>query len=389
VNALLQTLPFMPERASRIADAVEAGYVYLWVVTLFFTGVVYVILFVSVIKYRRRSPNEVPRPMAGAIKFEIAVNSLITFVFFTAFVVGVVIYFWQYQVPTDTAFDIHVIGKQWMWQFQHPTGEREINELHVPVNTKVKIVASTEDVIHSLFFPAFRTKSDVVPGHYTYMWFEATREGTFPIFCAEYCGLNHSGMTGHIIVMKQTDYQNWLGGNRNQVSPIEAGRALFARFGCASCHGASGEGARCPPLTGVYGAPQRFADGRTLVADEAYLRESILQPQAKIVAGYPNIMPTFQGQVNEDELLQLLTFIKSLSPARSNAIETTAPARQNNPATGPPTMEGQGARNPESFRANPLSATPPSNRQGGQGTQGQRGQQGGGRQNTGGQRPPK
>jgi cytochrome c oxidase subunit 2 len=346
----------MPEKASSIAESVDLGYLYLWGLTLFFTGVVYLILLVTVIKYRRRSGGEIPRPMAGSIRFEAAVSLLITVVFLTAFGVGAVVYLELYQVPRDTAFDIHVVGKQWMWQFQHPTGEREINELHVPINTRIKLIASTEDVIHSLFFPAFRNKSDVVPGHYTTMWFEATKEGTFPIFCAEYCGLNHSGMTGRVIVMKQTDYQDWLSGNRNQVSPIEAGRALFARFGCASCHGAAGEGGRCPTLTGVYGSQPRLQGGGAVVADEVYLRESIVQPQARIVAGYPDIMPTFQGQLNEEQLLQLVTFIKSLSPSRTNAIEATAPARQNNPDPGLP----EGAARPGPLRSKPLSVMPSS-----------------------------
>jgi cytochrome c oxidase subunit II len=324
----------MPERASTIAGAIDAGYIYLWVITLFFTGAVYLILFVAVIKYRRRSANEVPKPLTGSIKFETIISSCITAVFLTAFVIGTILYFELYQVPRDTAFDIHVVGKQWMWQFQHPTGEREINELHVPINTRIKLIASTEDVIHSLFFPAFRTKSDVVPGRYTNMWFEATREGTFPIFCAEYCGLDHSRMRGRVIVMKQTDYQDWLSGNRNQVSPVEAGRALFERFGCASCHGARGEGGRCPTLTGVYGTRQRLQGGETVVADETYVRESIVQPQARIVAGYPNIMPTFQGQLNEEQLLQLVAFVKSLAPPGTNATETAAPARQSNPGAG-------------------------------------------------------
>lgn len=324
---LLQSLPFMPEQASTIAGEVDAGYLYLWAMTIFFSGIVYLILFIAVIKYRRRAADEVPRPVAGSLRLEVAASALITAVFFTAFFVGVYLYFRQYQVPRDTVFDIHVIGKQWMWQFQHPTGEREINELHVPVGTKVKLVMSTEDVIHSLFFPAFRIKSDVVPGRYMQLWFEATREGRFPIYCAEYCGLNHARMVGEVVVMKATSYQDWLAGNRNQLSPVEAGRETFQRLGCASCHGASAEGGRCPPLVGLYGSEARLQGGASVEVDESYLRESILQPQARLVAGYPNIMPTFQGQLTEEQLLNLITYLKSLAPSRTDAIGTTAPAR--------------------------------------------------------------
>jgi cytochrome c oxidase subunit 2 len=326
-----------PEGASTMAWWVDAGYWYLWAITLFFTAALYLIVFISVVKYRRRSHDEIPRPEAGSIKFEIIVNSFIFAVFLSAFVVGSLIYLRMTTVPADATFEIQVVGKQWMWKFQHPTGGREINELHVPINTKIKLRMTTEDVIHSLFFPAFRAKQDVVPGRYTTQWVEATKEGMYHIFCAEYCGMNHSRMVGRVIVMKQTDYQNWITGVRNQVSPVEAGRERFAQLGCASCHGASGEGVRCPPLVNVYGQPQRLSDGTTVVADESYLRESILNPGAKIVAGYNNIMPTFQGQLDEEQLSQLLTYIKSLAPGQSDAIETTRPARENNPPGGPTT----------------------------------------------------
>jgi cytochrome c oxidase subunit 2 len=320
--------PLAPERASALAGEVDAAYLYLWGITIFFTAAVYLIVFVAVVKYRRRSPDEVPPPVAGSIRFEIIVNLFIFAVFLTAFAVGAVLYFRQYFVPKDATFEIQVVGKQWMWKFQHPTGEREINELHVPVNTKVKLMMTTEDVIHSLFFPAFRTKMDVVPGSFTMQWFDADREGDYRLFCAEYCGMNHSRMIGRVVVMKETDYQAWISGNRNQMSPVESGRESFQQLGCASCHGQGGEGGRCPPLINMYGSRQRLQGGETVTADEAYLRESILNPQAKVVAGYPNIMPTFQGQLSEEQLLQLVAFLKSLAPQQGGAAGQPSAAAQ-------------------------------------------------------------
>lgn len=321
----------VPESASTMSGYVDAGYWYVWAITFFFTAILYLIVFIAVIKYRRRSPDEIPPPVAGSIKLEVVINSLIFAVFLSCFVVGTLIYLRMTSIPADANFEIHVVGKQWMWKFQHPTGGREINELHVPMNTRIKLRMTTEDVIHSLFFPAFRTKQDVVPGRYTTQWVEATKEGTYHIFCAEYCGMGHSTMIGRVVVMKPGDYENWLSGNRNQQSPVEAGRERFTQLGCASCHGSNAEGARCPPLVNVYGQPQRLADGATVVAEESYLRESILNPGAKIVAGYNNIMPTFQGQLDEEQLLQLIAYLKSLAPSASNAIDTTRPARANNP----------------------------------------------------------
>jgi cytochrome c oxidase subunit 2 len=265
----------------------------------------------------------------------------------------------QYRMPAE-ALDIYVVGKQWMWKFQHTTGQREINELHVPVGRKIKLTMTTEDVIHSFFVPAFRTKTDVVPGRYTYLWFQATKPGRYHLFCTEYCGTNHSGMTGSIVVMEPTEYDEWLSGGANQQSPVAAGQQLFQTLGCASCHSEGGQGGRGAPLAGIFGKQVALANGQTVTADDAYLRESILNPQAKLVAGYGPIMPTFQGQVSEEQLLQLVTYIKSLSPAQTGGgIETTSPARENNPSTGVATPESQGASSSEAQRSNPLNTTAP------------------------------
>jgi cytochrome c oxidase subunit 2 len=354
---------FLPDSASTVSGQVDAVYLYLWALTLFFVTIVTLMLLVFSIKFRRRSVDEIPRQVAGSIKLETAVNSFVFLVFMSIFVLGAYLYFVLYRTPAN-AMEIHVVGKQWMWKFQHPTGNREINELHVPTGTKIKLVMTTEDVIHSLFFPAFRVKSDVVPGRYTTAWFEATKEGTYHIFCTEYCGTNHSGMGGRVIVMKPTDYQDWLSGNANQVSPVEAGRELYTNLGCATCHGANSEGGRCPPLVGLFGKQVALTGGTSVTANEEYIRESILNPAAKVVAGYPLIMPTYQGQLTEEQLLQLVTYVKSLAPQATDGIDTTAPARSNNPRGGSLTQEGQGAASPDSFRANPIGATPPGNASG-------------------------
>lgn len=360
ITAFFWQVPFMPDQASTHGPLFDLAYVYMWAMTFFFAGIVYLVILVSVVRYRRRAPGEIPRPLAASLKLEAIVNSFIFLVFVSAFVAGLLTYYQLYRVPDDTTFTIYAVGKQWMWQFQHPTGEREINELHIPMNTKIKVVMSTEDVIHSLYFPAFRIKSDVIPGRYTQQWFEATKEGTYYIFCSEYCGLSHSGMNGQVIVMKETDYQAWVAGNANEVSPIEAGQKLYQSLGCTTCHGANAEGARCPPLINLYGSQVELQDGTSVVADEAYIRESIVNPQAKLVAGYPNIMPTYQGQVTEEQLLQLVTYIKSLAPGKINGIETTAPARSNNPQMAPPTLDSLGGGDdPKSYRTNPLAATAP------------------------------
>jgi cytochrome c oxidase subunit 2 len=199
-----------------------------------------------------------------------------------------------------------------MWKMQHTTGQREINELHVPVNRKIKLTMTTEDVLHDFFVPAFRTKMDVIPGRYTTLWFEATKPGKYHLFCAEYCGLNHSGMGGYVYVMEQRDFDNWLSGTVSGQTPVEAGKDLFeAKLGCASCHQQNDQG-RGPTLTGVYGKEQKLTTGQTVLADDEYIRNSILNPTGQIVEGYQPIMPTFKGQVTEEQLVSLVAYIKSL-----------------------------------------------------------------------------
>jgi len=336
-------VPFVPDSASTFSWKVDAVYFYLSGITLFFTLLISAILIFFVLRYRRRSPYEIPRPIAGSHKLETLWSVIPFLIAMTIFGWASKVYFEQYS-PPQNAVEVYVVGKQWMWKIQHSTGQREINELHVPIGRKIKLIMTTEDVIHSFFVPAFRMKADVVPGKYTTQWFEATKTGTYHLFCAEYCGMNHSGMIGSVIVMESREFDNWLSGNAGNTTPAVAGQQLFQTLGCVSCHGANGEGGRGPTLAGLFGRDVRLVNGETVRADEAYIRESILNPQAKLVEGFGPIMPTFQGQVSEDQLVQLLAFIKSLqvsNPQQSTPASSTSPARtQSPPATK------QSTRNP-------------------------------------------
>jgi cytochrome c oxidase subunit 2 len=345
-----------------MAGKVDALYFYLTGVSIFFTLLIVVVITFFAIRYRRRTPHEIPRPIAGSLALE-TMWSVVPFVIaMSMFVWGAGLYFQQFRQP-EAAMDIYVVGKQWMWKFQHLTGQREINELHVPVGRKIKLTMTTEDVIHDLFIPAFRTKMDAVPGKYTYEWFEATTPGRYHLFCAQYCGMNHSLMGGWVIAMEPADFNDWLSGNANQQSPVAAGQALFQqKLGCASCHGENGQGGRGPSLINLVGSLVPLDNGQKVTADDAYLRESILAPQAKIVAGYQPIMPTFQGQIKEEELLQLIAFVKSLSPGKSTeAPSATAPAHQEI------NKGGAGQQSPSPQRNANVSATPNTNKRSGQG----------------------
>jgi cytochrome c oxidase subunit 2 len=212
--------------------------------------------------------------------------------------------------PSETT-DIYVVGKQWMWKFQHLDGQREINELHVPVGRAIRLIMTSEDVIHDVFVPAFRVKADVIPGRYTNIWFQPTKPGRYHLFCAEYCGTKHSGMIGEVVVMDATEYQAWLSGGGPEGSLAEGGAKLFASLACNTCHRPDAQG-RGPVLEGLFGRTVTLQSGETATVDEAYVRESILNPSAKVAAGFQPIMPTFQGLVTEEQLLELIEYVKSL-----------------------------------------------------------------------------
>jgi len=248
-------------------------------------------------------------------------------VMLTFFWWGAKIFFLNATPPPDS-MDVYSVGKQWMWKIQYPGGQREINELHVPIGRPVKITLASEDVIHSFFIPALRIKHDVVPGHYDTMWFTADKPGRYHLFCAEYCGTEHSGMVGWVTVMTPSDYENWLSGGGSGGTMAQQGERLFEQMGCSTCHLLDRQG-RGPIMRGVYGSRVQLADGKTVLADDAYIRESILNPNAKTVAGYkPDVMPSFQGQISEEGILQLIVYIKSLGITKAPGAPTAALATQ-------------------------------------------------------------
>jgi cytochrome c oxidase subunit II len=322
-----------PDSASTTAGEVDALYMYLLAVGILMTVLIFFFVAFFAIKYRRKSPDEPPpKPIHGSIPLEIAWSVIPFLAMLVMFVWGTKLYFQNYTPPRKDMLDIYVVGKQWMWKVQYPTGQREINEMHVPTGRAIKLTLASEDVIHSFYIPAFRLKHDVVPGSYQTYWFEATKPGRYHIFCAEYCGTNHSAMTGWVTVMDPVSYENWLAASSATGSMQDQGEKLFAQYGCVTCHLGDSQG-RSPSLRNVFGHPVELDDGRTVIADEEYVRESILNPSAKVVKGYQrNIMPVFEGQINEDGLLQLIVYIKSLSipaPSKSLLTQVTPPARQN------------------------------------------------------------
>jgi cytochrome c oxidase subunit 2 len=326
-----------PDQASSFAPEVDHLLYFLLAITTFFTLLIFGAIFYFAIRYRRRSEKELPHVQHGGYTLEILWSVIpfgLTMVMFTW---GASLFFKESR-PPDNAMQIYAVGKQWMWKLEHQEGIREINELHVPVGRPIRITMASEDVIHSFFVPAFRTKQDVVPGRFTTTWFTPTKTGKYHLFCAEYCGTRHSGMIGWVYVMDPRDYENWLGGGSSEGSLAENGKLLFEQLACANCHKEDNSG-RCPSLVGVYGKDVKLSGGATIKADEAYIRESIMDPQAKIVAGYEPVMPTFTGLVNEDQVVQLIEYIKSIGAKQGTTPQPTGaplPSRTPSPSAAAP-----------------------------------------------------
>jgi cytochrome c oxidase subunit 2 len=339
--SFLIQLPFFPEQASSFAFEMDLFYLFLVAVTAFFTILVGAAATYFLVRYRRRSRGEVPEQIEGNLKLEITWTVVPFLISMFIFAWGAKIYYQAYTPPKD-ALEIFITGKQWMWRAQHPDGQREINELHVPLGRRVKLTMTSEDVIHAYYIPAFRTKTDVVPGRYTTSWFIPTKVGVYHLFCAEYCGTQHSGMIGSVYVMDPEDYQNWLRGVPRDKSPAEAGAQLFTSLACSNCHLENNTG-RGPSLQRLYGSAVKLGDGATVKADDAYLRESILNPGAKTVAGYPNDMPTFQGLVTEEQVAMIIQYIKSIGPGAT-------PAATPVPAAAAPEQRPVGAPAPQAAK---------------------------------------
>jgi cytochrome c oxidase subunit 2 len=264
------------------------------------------------VRYRRRPGDVKPPPPTESLPLLEWFWTIAPLgVFFIMFVWGAIVYVRAYNAPDD-ATTVYVVAKQWMWKFQHPEGQREINTLHVPVGRPIKLLLTSEDVIHSFFVPAFRVHMDVLPDRYTSVWFQATKQGTYHLFCSQYCGTSHAKMIGTIVAQEPAEYQRWLE-SRAEGSLALEGRKIFLQHRCLSCHSAD-ENARAPVLEALYGRRVQLRDGQSVPADEQYLRRSILHPGAQIVAGYQDIMPTFAGQLSEEDVIALVAFIKSLPP---------------------------------------------------------------------------
>ncbi len=314
-----------PPEASSFAGHVDALYIFLILVTAFFSLLIGTLVVVFAIKFHRKSPDEVATEVHESGLLEIVWTVIPFGLVLVMFAWGASVYF-RLSRPPANALDIYVTAKQWMWKLQHTDGHREMNELHVPVGVPVRLTMASEDVIHSFYVPAFRFKRDVVPGRFSTAWFEATKPGKYHLFCAEFCGTRHSNMIGWVYVMKPADYQAWLAGGVPGETLAAAGAKRFIEHQCNTCHGDQ-PGARGPSLVGLFGKQVQLTNGRTVLADESYIRESIVNPQAVLTAGYPPIMPTFQGLIGEEGLLQLVAYVKSLASAPpAGAAASAAPA---------------------------------------------------------------
>lgn len=304
---------FLPEQASDLARDVDMLYLFLIGVSTFFIILIGALVIYFIFRYRRRSDADRPEEVHGHTVLEIVWTVIPLVLVMIMFFWGAALFYKQLRPPAD-AMEILVTGKQWMWKMQHPSGRTEINSLHVPFGRPVRLTLTSEDVIHSFYIPAFRTKMDVVPGRYTSVWFEPTELGRYHLFCAEFCGAEHSLMRGWVQVLPEDEYDSWARGidpDLAELTPVEAGARLFTELGCLACHNPA-SGALGPAMTGVYKSEITLQDGRTVVADEEYIRESILEPVAKVVDGYQPVMPTYRGQLDEGQLMQIIAYIKSL-----------------------------------------------------------------------------
>lgn len=317
----------LPTAASTHANGVDWLFTALVGISVFFTVLIVTLLIVLSIKYRRRSEHDEVVQVHGSWGLEMLWTVVPLVIVMATFAWGSKLFFDSYEMPSD-AMEVLVTGKQWMWKIQHPNGKREINSLHVPKGEPVKLNISSEDVIHSFYIPAFRIKKDAVPGRFNMTWFEATKTGEYHLFCAEYCGTDHSTMIGTVTVMEPEEYQRWLeipseggtvvtasaGGAGGGLSMADQGEQIFNNLGCTTCHQA-GPTQQGPALAGRFGKEETLASGKTVTVDENYIRKSILNPRADVVEGYAPIMPTYKGQVNQEQIGQIVAYIKSLEAA--------------------------------------------------------------------------
>jgi cytochrome c oxidase subunit II len=310
---MLSGFQLFPTQASTLAPEVDNLYFGVLAITAFVALLVVVLVAYFALRYRDYTGARIGAPVNASVLLELGWSLIPFFIFIGIFVWSSIVFFHIVRAP-DQTLEIYSTGKRWMWRFQHADGQREINELHVPLGRPVRVIFTSEDVLHDLFIPAFRVKADAVPGRYSAIWFTATKTGEYHLFCAEYCGTRHSGMIGTVFVMEPNDYEAWLSGGGATAgggSMVQQGQQLFTQLACVTCHLPNGSG-RGPSLVGVFGSTVTLDNGTKVVADETYLRESILMSQAKTVAGYQRLMPTFQGLINEEGLASLIEYIKSM-----------------------------------------------------------------------------
>lgn len=310
--------PLTPPSASTLSPRVDALFWFLVGLSALFMLLIFVPMAVFLFKYRRGNPANRQPIQVSTLRIELTWTLIPLLLLLVIFYWSASIYYSMVHPPAG-ARELHVIGKQWMWKVQHPEGNREINELHVPVGQTVRLTMASQDVIHSFYLPAFRIKQDVVPRHYLRLWFTPTKTGIYHLFCAEYCGTAHSKMIGRVVVMEPEEFEHWLAAGKPSETLAQSGERLFRELGCSGCHMGDSQ-IRSPRLEGLFGRVVPLANGQVVRADEGYIRDSILLPQAQIAAGYEPLMPTFAGRVSEEELLELVAYIKSLGakqPERS------------------------------------------------------------------------
>jgi cytochrome c oxidase subunit 2 len=312
MNWLLQWT--LPEPASTLAPDTDNLYLFITLVSIFFFVLIAGLCGLFVWLYRRRRPNELTPHLTHNTALEVAWSVI-------PLLILVIIFFWGFHgymrasVAPGDALEIQVTAKKWLWQFEYPNGTRTLNELHVPVNKPVKLVMTSEDVIHSFFVPTFRVKHDVLPNRYTEIWFTPTKVGKHQVFCTEYCGKGHSDMLAKISVDDEVTYNKWLeeGDESMKTMPLaELGKLVWETAGCATCHSLDGTPGQGPSWKGIFGAQHKMSDGSVVTVDANYIRESILEPQKRLVAGYEGIMPSFQGVLRERQILGVIEFIKTL-----------------------------------------------------------------------------
>jgi|SRR5579883_220469 len=330
----LPGLPLFPEQASTHAENVDNLFFFILAVTGGVGLFVTVLLIVFVARYRRRHITDRTPRITGfpLLEWSWTLGPLVPFT--AMFIWGLSTYAENFQPPPDS-YEVFIVGKQWMWKVQHPSGQREINELHLPADRPVKVTLISEDVVHDFGVPAFRSKIDVLPGRYVSTWYQPTQPGQYRMFCDQYCGDQHASMVGSVIVMRPDEHAAWLREHAEGSAALE-GRKLFLKLQCISCHRPDSE-ARAPQLGGLYGRSVTLRDGSSIVADHAYIRDSILLPAKQVVEGWEPIMPTFQGQATEEEVLQLIAYIRSLERGGLPLPNNSSP-----PPVGAPTEPPKG-----------------------------------------------